>query len=116
MMIASTSIAMALKRKSRARMNAISIKTTRSIGKAIKIPMPALVISVHIIANEAPDPPISGRAIPSAMTHDPSQVPRSNVFARSSSNPVRGARSVLTPNGPAREFRGRTAASESPRQ
>jgi hypothetical protein len=81
-MIASTSVAMALKRKSRSRTKTTSIRKTRSTGKAIKSAMPAVTIPVHIIVDEAPDQPAIVGANPSAITLHPSQVPRCSTFAR----------------------------------
>jgi len=53
-MIASTSIAMAPKRKSRSRTKTINIRRTRSTGKTIKSAMPAVMIPVAD-ADEVPD-------------------------------------------------------------
>jgi hypothetical protein len=49
---------------------------SHSTGNAMKSAMPAVTIRVQIIADESPGQPAIGRTNPSAMTEDPSQVPR----------------------------------------
>jgi hypothetical protein len=115
-MIASTNVAMALKRKSRSRTKAINIRRTRSTGKMIMSAIPAVTIRVHIIADEAPGPPVISRANPNAMTVDPSQVPRCSTLAKSWSSAGRCPSSALTPYDLTGESRGQTAASAQPGQ
>lgn len=75
MMIVSTSIAMALKRKSRSQTKTINIRSTRSTGSTIKSAIPAVMIRVDVIADEASDQPAICMANPTAMMKDPIQVP-----------------------------------------